>query len=345
MNPSEHLTENQLNDYLGNSALDKNEKHRTGRHLLQCDFCLKKLPQPTVEQFWAALMTDNNCDDDSRDEITTLAVWLDSIVKSLKQPKILVWGASALAICLFFTTFFWFNAAESSYAEKEVAENFEVIETQSVPNLNGGDNQNLPPTFPNSDDGDDTSPPSLNVESKLPISGNVKSDNRPPARIVSGQNLSVLMKAQPKAISKTVPRKSDTSDATKTNVSSTRGGAGLPKCSELQPLDLATGISNEAVLLKWKKVPKAAKYHIYISDDEEILVDEFETEQETSYALKKPLAPQKIYQWKVVITLEYGKTIIGDSQKFTVKDLQSNQKKSERREKSLIRCSESKLNR
>ncbi len=96
MNPSEHLTENQLNDYLGNSALDKNEKHHTGRHLLQCDFCLKRLPQPTVEQFWAALMTDNNCDDDSRDDKATLAAWLDSISDSLKQSKILVWGASAL---------------------------------------------------------------------------------------------------------------------------------------------------------------------------------------------------------------------------------------------------------
>lgn len=347
MSPSEHLTENQLNDYLGNSALDKNEKHRTGRHLLQCDFCLKRLPQPTPQQFWAALMTDNNCVDDSRDDKATLAAWLNSISDSLKQPKILVWGASALAICLFVTAFFWFDAAKSSYAEKEVAQSFEVIETQSVPNLNGDNNENLPPTFPNSNDGDDNSPsPPLNVESKLPISGNVKSGNRSSARIVSGQNSPVSTNAQPKAISKTAPRKSDTWDPTITNVSSTRGGAvGLPKCCELQPLDLAIGISNEAVLLKWKKVPNAAKYHIYVSDDEEILVDEFETEQETAYALKKPLAPQKTYQWKVVITLEDGKTIVGDSQKFTVKDLQSNQKRSDRKKGNAIRCSESKLNR
>lgn len=346
MNPSEHLTENQLNDYLGNSALDKNEKHRTGRHLLQCDFCLKRLPQPTPQQFWAALMTDNNCVDDSRDDKATLAAWLDSIVESLKQPKILVWGASALAICLFVTAFFWFDTAKSFYAEKEVAQSFEVIETQSVPHLNGGNNQNLPPTFPNSDDGDGNSPPSQNVESKLPISGSIKSDNRPPARIASGQNLPISVNAQPRAISKAASRKSDTSDATITNVSSTRGGAvGVPKCSELLPLDLATGVSNEGVLLKWKKVPNAAKYHIYISDEEEILVDEFETVQETTYALKKPLAPQKTYQWKVVITLEDGKTIIGDSQKFTVKDLQSNQKRSDRKKGNAIRCSESKLNR
>ena len=71
MNRSEHLTENQLHDYLGNSALDREAKHRIGRHLLQCDFCLKRLPPPTAEQFWAALMTDNETDDDSLDEKAT----------------------------------------------------------------------------------------------------------------------------------------------------------------------------------------------------------------------------------------------------------------------------------
>ncbi len=86
MNRSEHLTENQLSDYFGNAALDKEAKHRIGRHLLQCDFCLKRLPQPTAEQFWAALMTDEA--DDSPDERTTLAARLNSIVQSLKHPKV-----------------------------------------------------------------------------------------------------------------------------------------------------------------------------------------------------------------------------------------------------------------
>ena len=329
MNESEHLTENQLTEYFG-GALERGVKHAVGRHLLQCDFCLKRLPQPTPEQFMAALMTDSDSEDESLYKKTTLAARLDSIRDSLKQPKILVLGASALAICLLFTAFFWINAAQSSLAEREVAENFGVKETQSVPNLTGGDG----------------SSPMQNVESKLPIYSDAENGNLPPSRIVPGRKLPVETNAQPKPVSKIAARKSETLEATKTDVSTTRGGAvGLPKCGDLQPLDLTIGANNETVVLKWKKVPNAAKYHIYVSDDEEILVDEFETEQETSYALKKPLAAQKTYQWKVVVTLEDGNIIIGDSQKFTVKDLQFNKKMSDRKENSLVRCSQSKSNR
>lgn len=345
MNESEHLTENQLAEYFG-GALERGVKHAVGRHLLQCDFCLKRLPQPTPEQFMAALMTDNEYEVDSLDEKTALATLLNSISDSLKQPKILVFGAvGALSVCLLFTAFFWINAAQSSLAEREVAESFEVKETQTVPTLNG-DSQNMSPTLSSANDGDGNSSPSQKVKSKLPVSGNDKDGNGSSSRNVSGQSLPVATNVQPKTVSKIDIRKSDTSTAPKTSVSSTRGGAeSLPKCSDLQPLDLATGMNNEAILLKWKKVPNAAKYHIYVSDDDEILVDEFETEQETSYALKKPLAPEKTYQWKVVVTLEDGKTIIGDSQKFTIKDLQSNQKKPGGKVSSIVRCSEGKFNR
>ncbi len=68
MNTAGHLTENQLSDYFGD-ALEITKKREIGRHLLVCDFCLKKLPQPTPEQFWKALMTENDVND--RDEETT----------------------------------------------------------------------------------------------------------------------------------------------------------------------------------------------------------------------------------------------------------------------------------
>lgn len=116
----------------------------------------------------------------------------------------------------------------------------------------------------------------------------------------------------------------------------------MPKCDNQPAIDLTVEASNEKVVLKWKKVPKAAKYHLYISDEEEILIDEYETGQGTSYALTKPLDPAKTYQWKVIITLENGETVIGDARKFTVKELKSNPKKSERKGKSEIRCSEDK---
>ena len=100
--------------------------------------------------------------------------------------------------------------------------------------------------------------------------------------------------------------------------------------------------NNKAVVFRWTKVPNAIKYHLYISDDDEILIDEYETGQDTSYILKKSLDPAKTYKWKVIITLDDGQTKSGTSQKFTVKDVLQNQKKMTGKKKSDIRCSENK---
>ncbi len=330
MNRSEHLTDNQLTDYFGD-ALERAAKHAVGRHLLQCDFCLKRLPQPTPEQFMAALMTENETDEDSQDKKSPFIPRLGFLAHLLKQPKIFALSsAGVLAVCLVFSAFIWLSAAKSSDAERELAENFEPTQSveQIINNDKRGKSSTLPPAEPN--------------ENSTPVS----------VRPASNRNLPAAKEIKPKQIPKTALRndsniktQSNSPSEDKVNISSTRGGAASVKCSELQPIELAIGMNNETVTLKWKKIPNAAKYHLYVSDEEEILVDEFESEQETTYALKKPLAPQKTYQWKVVVTLEDGKTIVGDAQKFTIKDLQSNQKKSDRREKSVIRCSESKLNR
>ncbi|NJM52122.1 MAG: hypothetical protein HC846_01255 [Blastocatellia bacterium] len=81
------------------------------------------------------------------------------------------------------------------------------------------------------------------------------------------------------------------------------------------------------------------KYHLYISDDDEILIDEYETETETTFVLNKKLDQLKTYKWKIIITLENGQTIPGPSNKFTVKDFQTKQMKSEKTRNTDVRCS------
>lgn len=80
-------------------------------------------------------------------------------------------------------------------------------------------------------------------------------------------------------------------------------------------------------------------FRVYISDDEEILIDEFETEQETSFVLKEKLDPTKTYKWKIIVTLENGQTMVGAAQKFTVKDFQTNKIKPDNKKGADIRCS------
>lgn len=322
MNGSEHLTENQLTDYFSD-ALERGAKHTIGRHLLQCDFCLKRLPQPTIEQFWTALMTDDDAEDSS-DERTTLAARLNSIFQSLKHPKVLALSAAALAVLIFFSAFIWLGAAKSSEMETEVAQNFEPA--QSVFNQNGDEYINPPSVLPTVENGNPSSPAATSHAITKPDS--------PAMNNAAKRNLKTASRTEFNP--KTVLNPAD--EAEKTNISSTRGGSSVvPKCGAVT-VEMTIGSKSDVVTLKWKKLPNAAKYHLYISDDDEILVDEFETEKDTSYVLKKPLDPVKTYQWKVVITLEDGSTVIGDSQKFTVKNFQPNQKKSERKEKSDIRC-------
>lgn len=317
MNMTEHLTENQLNAYLGDSALAREAKHKIGRHLLQCDFCLKRLPQPTAEQFWKALMTD---EDDLQADKTTLTARLEFIAQLLKQPKIFALSAGALAIVLFFSAFFWLNAAKSSEMEKEVAVNFETM--QPVFNQNGDEKINL-----------------LSVH---PTAKSEDSSRSASTRIIPDRDLLAAKEIKPKldnkaASSNDFKAKTQEKPSQKENIALTRGGE-APKCGNRQAIELAVEKGDEKVVLKWKKVPNAAKYHLYVSDDEEILIDEYETEQETSYVLRKPLDPIKIYRWKVIITLENGNTVVGDSQKFTVEDIQQNLKKSEKNKKSVVRC-------
>ena len=271
-------------------------------------------------------MTDDDAED-SREERTNLTAQLSSIFQSLKHPKVFALSAAALAVLIFFSAFIWLGVAKSSEMETEVAQNFEPA--QSVFNQNSDEQINLSSMLPTGENSYPFSPATTSRTIAKPDSP--ATSNTPKHNLKTAARTDISLKTQVKSAD----------EAEKANISSTRGGPSvLPKCAVAVTVEMATDSKGEAVTLKWKKVPNAAKYHLYISDDDEILIDEYETEQDTSYVLKKPLDPVKIYQWKVVITLEDGSTVIGDSQKFTIKNFQPNQKKSERKEKSNIRCSQ-----
>jgi hypothetical protein len=100
-------------------------------------------------------------------------------------------------------------------------------------------------------------------------------------------------------------------------------------------LDVA---EDKAVVFRWKKVPQAAKYKFYISDDNEILIEEFETARETSFVPTKPLDPAKKYTRKLIVTLENGNTVIGESRQFTIKDLRIKSYKTDHPRRTDFRC-------
>ena len=323
MNKGGHLNEKQLSGYFGN-ALEKTKKHEIGRHLLQCDFCLNRLPKPSPEQFWAALMTENDVNNQAGEKTET-PLRLGFFTGFLTQPKILAWSAGGMVIALIFITLMWFGNAKSSYEDTEVAQVFdsEISELKQ----NEVIEEDIPPVVL-------TSKPNERTSSPESSSAVVFSKPSKPDLQKREQNLSTENNLSR-------PSKKTVQGEKSANISLTRGVSS--KCSEGDAVEMQVGSdSDNAVIFKWTKIPNAVKYHLYISDDDEILLDEYETNQETEYVLRKTLDPSKTYKWKVVITLENGELKAGNSQKFTAKDVSQNQKRSYEKKKSGKRCSENK---
>ncbi|MFN0140733.1 MAG: hypothetical protein ACKVQW_11700 [Pyrinomonadaceae bacterium] len=116
-------------------------------------------------------------------------------------------------------------------------------------------------------------------------------------------------------------------------------------CDFNESISLGTSVSDDGIRLTWNKVTHAAKYSVYISDLEEKLIDRFETDDETSYVSGAKYERDVVYKWRLIITLKSGETVVGDSQKFSLNEMNGNKNiqrnfRLNRRSEMNIRCSE-----
>lgn len=316
-----HLTQFELSAY-HNGSLERAVRHEIGQHLLTCRECRKQLPLPSVEKFWSAIMTENEPDENSAEEKSKISI--GTVLPSFwNLPSNLVWSGGALIVLFALSLIIWLGSVGQSNSERDVAEVFDSEVYIKPPDKVREQVISLQNTLT-----------SEKESSPQPVTSNKNFDKN---RTFSP--LSPRKKGSESSSRKDIGTNSETKTPgeNKKIISATRG-AENEKCGEEAAFLMETETKNETVQLRWKKIPNAAKYHLYVSDDEEILVDEYETERETVYVLKKPLDSVKTYKWKVVITLENGQMIIGDAQKFTVKNLRSEQENSKRTKKSQTRC-------
>lgn len=312
MKEHEHLTKSQIAGYR-TGAFDTLKKREIGRHLLKCASCRRSLPPPTFDDFWNAVMNEQEIEQNATSEEmeTSRHSILSYFPQIFGQFSSLAWGGAALVIILSCSILLWVNSADSS---REVVQTFDnelnselnfpsPVQTPIKENLTSRTDSNRAVVVP--------TPKNLKPDTPKPkISQNtLNQDSKKPNLKQPGQT-----------------------------ISATRGISA--KCSESREVEIELSLSKENLVFKWKKVPKAVKYHLYISDDEEILIDEYETETETTFVLNRKLDPLKTYKWKIIITLENGQTIPGPSNKFTVKDFQTKQMKSEKTRNADVRCSE-----
>lgn len=297
-----HLTNNQLIAY-HDGSLDQHESHTVGKHLLKCPECRKRLPLPSVEKFLSALLTDNEPDEKTIDEKSRFSLFSGISTFWNLNPS-LVFGAATLVMLSSIFIFIWLN---NSNSPMDVVQSFEV-----------NDNFKSEIEFPTVNQ----TPTNINRE-------NISNTKRVVSDPIPKKQIDNLPKSPTSrnSVNRDLEKKTPTEKPQ--NVFSTTRGVSA-KCSESREVEIELSGSKENFVFKWKKVPNAAKYHLYISDDEEILIDEFETESETTFVLKTPLDPLKTYKWKIIITLENGQSIPGPSNKFTVKDFQTKQSKPEK---------------
>lgn len=316
MNPSEHLTRNQIAASSAGS-LAASESRSIGGHLIRCAECRALLPLPDHKKFWNALMGEDGSQElRANDELPSpIPAYIRALVGFFSRPGGLAWSGGALVVILGLALVLLFSTSNESSVESEVAKSFEIETPTSVPSHDQAEGPNV--VFP-----DHADRSNLEVQQPDRVSTEQRSPGRRPKQDPKGSN------DNPRAAARLVNR----------DVSSTRGA--VSKCGTERTFEMELGYDETDLVLKWRPVPNAAKYHLYVSDDEEILIDEFETENATSYLLKKQLDPKKSYKWKVIITLENGQVIVADSQKFTSEDIRSVQKRlSNKKQRSVTRCS------
>lgn len=308
MNALKHLTRDEVLAF-ADDLLPAQQLYEIGRHLIECEGCRRFLPSPTVEQFRSAIMTEWQPIEITADLNPTVSV--SSKFSSIwKLPSVWAFGGSALVIAGIFIFLLMPGTKSSSDEIVRHLENEPKAELNfPAPLKTSG--IDVPVT---SADSNKTSPrvaETIGSKSGLPASKSLPKSDR----------------------NQKFERKGN---ETRGQISAIRGAGG--NCSGDNSVALEFSSELENFVFKWKKVPKAVKYHLYISDDDEILIDEYETTQETSFVLRKPLDPAKTYKWKIIITLENGQTVVGPSSKFTLRNFQTSRLKSEKKRNAAIRC-------
>ena len=295
---------------------------RIGRHLLVCKECRSKLPAVTPGEFRACVS--------GSDLIFTMERSLPSLTDITHSTRlwsvVRITAFAGLAIFLLAGVYF-VGVHRTNISDDIVAKNEE--------NTNGnqfdpsGEEPVFVPSSLGKDPSERVSPNSESDAKSLPSSDETNPISLEPKLHVSS--------SESNKNKKVMDRTRKLAAARNYAVSATRG---LPsRCGDAGRFEMGFENIEQTHVLKWKKFPNALKYHLYISDDDEILIDEFETELATSYSLTKPLDAKKSYSWKVIITLANGKTMNVATQKFSSLDFLSVQNGAIHKTRALTRCS------
>lgn len=324
MNVARHLTKNQLAGYSA-GTLSEAKARAAGCHLLQCEACRKLMPMPSPERFMSVLMTENDLvaagtttsNAAAEKTVASRRRSLSAYFAVFNSPAGFAWSAGALVLILTITTFLWIYAgrqqkmagdngevAQINPAEKEVINPPVIVPSPvSIGSSNSGSGDH-----PRRSTGKDNSFRGVNgvkqVEHKDKPLRETQRDYQPDRRLTNKTDRSLS---------------GSNSGANKVVVSRSRSLNDCPPGSpEIVLSPYFETVTEKQPVLRWREVPGAVRYELYVSDSEQVLVEKGEVKDGTSYRLKKELEANNSYKWKVIARLSDNKRLSSDSINFSV---------------------------
>jgi hypothetical protein len=308
MKTVEHLTKEQLQAYSVNS-LAPGEADSVGKHLLQCAACRDRLPVPTPEQFWSALLVDEPEREESfgGENLAPARSPSSFVFTFWRQPAVL--GACALILIAGFSFLIWLGASKQTNPEPEVARTNETPKKAETSNTEN----NFPITenLPDTTTGDQVQTAENQNDSRLQLQRPAKSEinssnatktpNKP--RETENRELAQLLENTPPAVSSLRPngemilRNGNNDDQNPNNA---------PAFALLAPV--GETVLENAPEFRWQKAANAKSYRISILDADfnEVLTAEMSG---NSFTPGKPLKRGAKYLWRVAAQTASGEII------------------------------------
>lgn len=308
INQAEHLTAQQLEDYAA-ETLDKRERRAVGIHLLKCVECRGKLPLPTPEQFWRALMTEREPDEfehlsasqtGASDSFVSPAT---GFLKTLFRPQNLAFAGGAMLLIVSF--FFYISltpkkqfvettiAQQESNASKQIhSENSESLEVPEGATSSNDSVGNVKP-----ENTTNNKPVNTSSQTKTERAAIVA----PPQNNLAEKEIAVLLQKTPAAV-----------------LSLRSGGQIILRSNETNsspsktfPLIAPVGVTTlePTPEFRWTAVAGATSYRLSVMNSkyDEILNV---TTTKPSFKADKPFSRGEVYLWRVTAQLDADKTVI-----------------------------------
>jgi hypothetical protein len=322
MTSEEHL---QTSDILSfrEKRLSATEHTAATRHLLQCPECRDRLPMPTADDLWRAVM---GTDEEPQETAGLGSAWT--------SPKAYLAGtifgrpavrnsvtAGLLLFAILGFSLFLMMPEGSSVNEKLIG---------AV-----ADNNSPYPLDPRTPDG-----PIHNEVSNTDVSTSSLGSNRRDLKTTDRKP----SKAAVTPAKQAVPKPSNRGFPTARSMQQAETRGNVP-CGGQRSVGLEARHTEEGLMLKWDKITGAISYNVYLSDLDERLIDHFETADKTSHVVRTKLDEETVYRLRLIAKLENGERIVSESQNFKFSDLakgssQSLGKTGSKKTSASVRCVE-----